>query len=64
MLVKNKNWHHRSRQQQSEKNTQPAGMQCSEPGVASAASDGVECINIVQEEEKPRFRQLPLTTDT
>ena len=27
------------------------GMQCSEPGVASVASDVAECINIEQEEE-------------
>ena len=31
-------------------------------GVASVASDVAECISIVQEEEKPQFRRLPLTT--
>ena len=49
---------------QNEKNTQPVDIQSSELGVASAASDEVECCNIVQEEVKPRFQQLPLTTDT
>ena len=34
------------------KSRPPAGTQCSEPGVENAASDEVECTNIVQEEGK------------
>ena len=39
-----------------------SGMQCSEPGVASAASDVAECISIVPVEERPQSQRLPLTT--
>ena len=49
-------------QRRTRKSTQLAGMQCSEPGVASVALAVSECISIVQEEKKPRFQRLPLTT--
>ena len=42
----------------------PVGMQCSELGVVSVASDVAECISIVPVEERPRFQLLPLTTVT
>ena len=35
-----------------EKSTQPVSMQCSEPGVASVASDVTECISIVPLEDR------------
>ena len=52
-------WHRQLQQQQTDNSTQPVGMQCSEPGVASVASDVAECISTVQEGERPRFRRLP-----
>ena len=57
-------WHDRPQQRRTGKSTQPAGMRCSVLGVASVASDVAECISIVQGEEKPRFRRLPLATVT
>ena len=47
-----------------EKSTWPVGMQCSELGVVSVASDVAECINIVPVVKRPRFQRLPLTTVT
>ena len=47
-----------------EKSTQPVGMQCSELGVASVASDVAECISIVPLEERPLSQRLPLTRVT
>ena len=38
-----------------------SGMQCSELGVASVASDVADCISTVPVEERPRFQRLPLT---
>ena len=45
-------------QQKTGKSTRPVGMQCSEPGVASLASDVAECISIALVE------RLLLTTVT
>ena len=44
--------------------TRPVGVQCSELGVASVASDVAECISIMLVEERPRFQRLPLTSVT
>ena len=38
-------WRRQPQQQQTEQSTQPVGMQCSEPGVASVASDVAERIS-------------------
>ena len=48
----NRLWLRQLQQQQTEKSTRPVGMQCSELGVAVAASDVAECISIVQEVER------------
>ena len=37
---------------------------CSEPGVASVASDVADCISIAPVEERPRSQRLPSTTVT
>ena len=57
-------WRRQHQQHQTEKSTRPVGMRCSEPGVASVASDVAECISIVPVEERPLSQRLPLTTVT